>query len=54
MNENRRKGDRNNRVTCNLCNSGLSISSDSDLKLHDEIWHHKNSIDYFIRHSKID
>jgi|RhiMethySRZTD1v2_1073278.scaffolds.fasta_scaffold1997798_1 hypothetical protein len=50
MNSNGRKGDRNHKVTCNLCNAGLSISSDSDLMLHDEIWHHKNSIDYFVKH----
>ena len=54
MNSNRRKGDRNHRVTCSLCNGGLSISTDSDLRLHDEIWHHKNSIDYFIRYKKSD
>lgn len=49
-----RKGDRNNRVYCNLCKGGLSISTDSDLMLHDGIWHQKNSIDYFIRHVKIE
>ena len=54
MNSNMRKGDRNNRVYCNLCKSGLSISTDSDLTLHDRIWHHKNSIDYFIKHVRTD
>lgn len=54
MDSNMRKVDRNNRVYCNLCKSGLSISADSDLWLHDGIWHRKNSIDYFIKYARAD
>jgi hypothetical protein len=53
MNAKGRKGDRNSMVTCSLCHGGLSISTDADLKMHDEIWHQKNSISYFIRNKKI-
>jgi hypothetical protein len=52
MNAKGRKGDRNSMVTCSLCHGGLSISTDADLKMHDEIWHQKNSISYFIRNKK--
>ena len=52
MNLKGRKGDRNSMVTCNLCHGGLSIWTEADLKMHDKIWHQKNSISYFIRHKK--
>lgn len=43
----KKRGRRRFTVICKLCQSGLNIWREEDLKKHDEIWHKKNRIDYF-------